>query len=939
MGFAFKQSVGPWALIGSISLLGASHVWAQSCTGQTTNISTATTTSINVTSNECLNVLSSGSINTSTITGESISIGASVNGAAIQNAGTIGPASVTSVAPTILNFGTASSLMNQGTITSNNMSGAVDNTRGTFSVLSNTGLIAGTNSSNGITNWGLITSLSNTDGGSITATDSGIAIFNGDTIATLNNGRGSIISATQVDSANWINTIFNVGRIDSLLNEGTISAVDTLTTNANAFAISNNDAHAVIGHLSNVGTIRATSIGGAQAIRNHGTINSLLNSGTITGETISNSLGLGIVNVTNASIVDLNNTGTISGLAASGGTTYGLLNMEGATITTLTNSGTIQARTTNSERGEYGFEYGISNSGLIDALNNAGTISTAGVGKFSIYNDGTINTLNNSGTISAGEASTVIWNYGTIGALTNSGTISAGHRGSGLYTGNGLDRLVNSGTITVGDDGYGIYNPGAITSLINSGTISAGNNGWGVYNYPYSDSAIHTLTNTGVISGGSVGIWNGGTITTLNNAQGGNSSSPSTTALTYNGNLPSNYNIIINSPSRYGQLNLLGASGTMAFNIYGNTGTTLVDGVPASRITTNRYFNVLSGLYDLSNVTGTTGTYGRLNYRLVPDAAIENSWDLLFDLSVVDTQSSLESSAHALRSVYALQTSTLAAGLNYDCAIFDKNGVCVSAGGRYNRVNTGETKAANGLLMGAYQVHPHLRLGAWVDQNLSVNTGAGIRLSNSKPMFGVFGVWSADRSGQGLALKVSAGYGDKDLTVTREVIGSSEAGSGTTRLTTQGVSAVVSYHAPVMANWIASPYLGARYTKIKSSAYTESDAISLPLTYGELKQEAATALAGIHLSGRWTSKMGVFAGLGAELDTTTRGNNYLATGMDGLTAITFSPNMKRLRGSANIGAYFDVDKAQRISWSTVYREEAFSSINTLSSMLVYTAGF
>ena len=877
MGFAFKQSVGPWALIGSISLLGASHVWAQSCTGGTTTVSTAITTPMGVTSNECLNILSSGSVNTSTIRGESISIGASVNGAAIQNAGTIGPASTSSYAPTILNFGTASSLMNQGTITSNNISGAVDNTRGTFSVLSNTGLIAGTNSSNGITNWGLISSLSNTDGGSITATDSGLAIFNGDTITTLNNGSGSTIATTQTNGFSWTYAILNNGSVGTLSNAGSIRA--TTTSNANSWGIVNNGTNTTIGTLNNTGTISATSTQDAYGILNLGTISTLFNSGTIVGETTSSYSGLGILNAAGASIGTLTNAGTIRGSAASGGSAYGL------------------------------------------------------------YNSGSINTLNNSGVISAGEASTVIWNDGTIGALTNSGTISAGHRGSGLYTGNGIDRLVNLGTITVGDDGYGIYNPGAITSLINSGTISAGNNGWGVYNYPYSDSAIHTLTNTGVISGGSVGIWNGGAITTLNNAQGGNGSSPSTTALTYNGNLPSNYNIIINSPSRYGQLNILGASGTMAFNIYGNTGTTLVDGVPASRITASRYVNVLSGLYDLSNVTGTTGTYGRLNYRLVANETTVNAWDLLFDLSVVDTQSSLESSAQALRSVYALQTSTLAAGLNYDCSIFDKNGICVSAGGRYQRVNTGETKAANGLLMGAYQVHPHLRLGAWVDQNLSVNTGAGIRLSNSKPMFGVFGVWSADRSGQGLALKVSAGYGDKDLTVTREVIGSSEAGSGTTRLTTQGVSAVVSYHAPVMANWIASPYLGARYTKIKSSAYTESDAISLPLTYGELKQEAATALAGIHLSGRWTSKMGVFAGLGAELDTTTRGNNYLATGMDGLTAITFSPNMKRLRGSANIGAYFDVDKAQRISWSTVYREEAFSSINTLSSMLVYTAGF
>jgi len=306
-----------------------------------------------------------------------------------------------------------------------------------------------------------------------------------------------------------------------------------------------------------------------------------------------------------------------------------------------------------------------------------------------------------------------------------------------------------------------------------------------------------------------------------------------------------------------------------------------------------------------------------------------------------DTQDALQLSANRLKSVYTLQTSTITNGMTYDCNVFDKNGICVSAGGRYNRVNTGDTRSGDGLLIGAYRVSPTIRVGAWVDENLFPSTGVGIRLSNGQPMFGVFGVWNASSTGEGFEARVSAGYGNKDLTITRDVIGTSEPGKGTTNLNTQGVSAVISYNYPVNATWTASPYLGARHTKLKSGAYTEqtSDAVTTPLTFSELKQESTTALAGIKLSGKLMPSFGVFGGVGAELDTSSRGNNYSATGVDGLTPIAFNPNIKRLRGSANAGFYLDIDKTQRLSLSTVYREEAFQNTNTLSSMLMYTAGF
>jgi hypothetical protein len=368
----------------------------------------------------------------------------------------------------------------------------------------------------------------------------------------------------------------------------------------------------------------------------------------------------------------------------------------------------------------------------------------------------------------------------------------------------------------------------------------------------------------------------------------------------------------------------------------------LVSGVDVSTVLAGRYLNVLQGVNSLTGITGTSGTYSDFNYNLVKNANTVGGWDLLFTYTP-DTQSSLELSANKLKNVYALQTAAITSGLTYDCSIFDKNDICVSAGGRYDRVNTGQNNAANGLLIGAYRINPNIRVGAWVDKNLSVNTDIGLNLSNSKPIFGLFGVWNANPSGQGLELKLAAGYGDKDLTVTRDVIGTSEAGTGKTSLNTQGVSAVVSYNLPLNTNVMVSPYLGMRYTKLRAGSYTEeaSDTVTAPLTYSELKQESSTALVGIKLLSKLMPNFGVFGGVGTELDTTTRGNSYVgvAEAIYGLTPISLNPNIKRLRGSANAGFYLDIDKTQRINLSITYREEVFTSTNILSTMATYTAGF
>ena len=349
-------------------------------------------------------------------------------------------------------------------------------------------------------------------------------------------------------------------------------------------------------------------------IDNSGTIGTLTNSGTISG-----ALGFGIDNsgiigtLTNSGTISeltgIQNTGAISTLNNSStitGVLIGVYNSD--TIDTLINSGTISGVQS----------YGIYNHGTIGTLTNSNTIISAS--GYGIYNDTLITTLTNSSTIS-GQFHGISNLTGTIGTLTNSGTVSGV---SGIYNSGSVDSLTNTNSGTIrGDLTAGIYNDttGAIGTLTNSGTILATSRD-GVYNI----GTITTLTNSGTVSGGSYGIYNDltGTITTLNNAQGGTSA-----ALTYARRLPTNYNIIVNSTSGYGQLQASLITGTTNFGVSSLSS-------PSSAILNVRLPGVLQGftapLTSYVNgliVVGSTYTYtsASYSYYLVQGTTL-GTWDL-----------------------------------------------------------------------------------------------------------------------------------------------------------------------------------------------------------------------------------------------------------------------------------------------------------------------
>lgn len=500
----------------------------------------------------------------------------------------------------------------------------------------------------------------------------------------------------------------------------------------------------------------------------------------------------------------------------------------------------------------------------------------------------------------------------------------------------GFATISNAGTISAGDNA--IFTISDIDSIVNTGIISSTHPSSAVIDIDNFDppmGSVGLITNLGTITGDGYHIKNSGTITTLNNRQGAGNSSG---ALTYTGALPTNYNIIINSASIYGKLAVTSGTGSMAFGVYST-----------STLTSNLYTSVLSGVDSskISNLTGSTvtGTLGLFNWTL-QDLNEDNTWDLLVALNgpaIADTMNSLTNQSNKLRQVFNSQTNIANNSLNYDCSLFSANNMCVAIGGRYSKYDyDGQRNAADILVLG-YKVNPNFRVSAHMDQKLNRSNLTGISIDNKTPMFGLLAVYNENPNGLGLQVKVANSYQDQDITATRTVFSTSEAGFGKTNLRTQNYLAELSYNIKTDDNLISSPYVGVRNSKIKQGGYTESTTTTVtdPLTYNALKDESNTLLVGIREKYKVDKNISVFGSVGVEKDLHHNVDNYSASDVNnsGITAINFNNDVKKTRGSGTLGANYNFTPTSMISASFNYTQLPYQTTDAKNVYINYSVGF
>lgn len=545
------------------------------------------------------------------------------------------------------------------------------------------------------------------------------------------------------------------------------------------------------------------------------------------------------------------------------------------------------------------------------------------------------------------------------GTIYTGGGYAAGMYISATNASSAANTLNNAGAIeTAGLGAAGIRlvsgatSSSTVNTITNSGTIVT--NGASAHGIQVSGLGAVTIQNTGTITtngANSFGIYSAGNITTLTNSQGG--SNP----LTYSGALPNNYNTKISSSTNYGKLDASKGvvTGVMNFAV-----------ASTSSVSATTYSTVLSGIKvnNLGNSYGTV-TIGGTEYQWALVHRINGSADqtdlvlstvvqptlvaleealatqsLLIAPIGPDTEIALNSVANTLQGLFAVQSAGVINGMSYDCSIFGSNNVCISTGGRFTNISGYPFNNSSGLIIGAYRLSDQIRLGGYLDQNLSQSTPGGIaQLGNSSPMVGAFGVWSQNTDGTGLEAKLSVGYANKGATITRPVVGVSEAGAGSTSLTTQGVSGVLKYGFGIGNKTIVTPYAGLRYVVGGMGAYSESQSstVSSPLTYNAIDNYATTTLLGFMGSHRLNEKISMLASAGVEKDINANIGNLVTTG-NGYFNIAMNNNYRSTRPTASLGAFYDLSMNERIGISAIYRQEAYQALTSATVMATYTVG-
>ena len=359
----------------------------------------------------------------------------------------------------------------------------------------------------------------------------------------------------------------------------------------------------------------------------------------------------------------------------------------------------------------------------------------------------------------------------------------------------------------------------------------------------------------------------------------------------------------------------------------------------SSVITSRIYTGVLQGFAD-GNIGATrTGSYDGMSWTLAISSG--TSWDLTFSgASLTQTQSSLASHARKLSGTLNIVSliSNFPNSSTYDCNLFDVKGMCISAGGRYSTVDNPSSNSSAAVVTLGYKVSPSIRIGGFLDQSVTNNNPTGIDISNKNPMMGAFAYWNQNADGLGYQVKIANAYQDKDLTTTRDVIGLSEAGRGTTSLNSRSYVSELSYAFMYKENTLVRPYFALRHTTIEQDAYTERG-VTTPLTYSAINNRTTSALMGVKFKHALTPKANLIGSLGVEQDLHHKTDRLTATGIAGLTSENLSSDLHRTRPVASIGATYDIAKSQRLSGEVLVQQLPFQSTTGATAYFNYMIGF
>ena len=221
---------------------------------------------------------------------------------------------------------------------------------------------------------------------------------------------------------------------------------------------------------------------------------------------------------------------------------------------------------------------------------------------------GCVTTSGNTDTVISSDCT---GNY-TASGVNDTLTVNSGITMTGVASFNATNgELLNNGTITTVDNVVKGF--ARISNITNNGSFI---NTGGVYVMSFF-STVDTFTNNGTLSTSGQDVRALALVDNFNNAQGKKNSNP----VSWQFVGPTNYNIIINSTTDYGQLQSVSFSGTPQFGIHSSS----------TLACATTYTSVLLGVSSSNLASTRTGTYNGIDWTVALQSGTTTTWDLTTD--------------------------------------------------------------------------------------------------------------------------------------------------------------------------------------------------------------------------------------------------------------------------------------------------------------------
>ena len=304
-------------------------------------------------------------------------------------------------------------------------------------------------------------------------------------------------------------------------------------------------------------------------------------------------------------------------------------------------------------------------------------------------------------------------------------------------------------------------------------------------------------------------------------------------------------------------------------------------------------------------------------------------------VDVPNTYAALGTNAGQLAGLLNARHAALGFALHDECNSYGAHNVCVSAGGRSNRVDGGFADTAAQLQLG-YRLSPQMRIGASFDQSISIRTPGNYVLNHSQPLIALYAAYAPSGTAAGLQLKLSVAHGSDDVGITRSLLANTEAGHGTSSLKEKGAQIEAGW-GWTLGRWQAMSFAGVKDTRLSRAAYVESSGADFPVSYQAVRQTATTAYAGLQANSELAATLSINLRGGVEQDLHRHQDGYAGT-MEFLGPfIVAAPTVQRTRAFAAVSGAYRITSTQQLSIGVQYSQQPLQNANGVTVVVRYSA--